>query len=71
MGDEQDRGAVGVADLAQQLQHLGLHGDVERRRRLVGDEQFRLQRQPHGDHGALLHAAGELVRIFARAARAP
>jgi hypothetical protein len=48
-----------------QLQHLGLHGDVERHRRLVRDESS-AQRETHGDHGALLHAAGELVGIFAR-----
>ena len=57
-----------VANLAQQPQHLGLHGDVERRRRLVGDQQLRLEAQAHGDHGALLHAAGKLVRDIPRRA---
>ena len=57
---------MAVADLAQQLQHLRLDGDVERGGRLVGDQQLGLERQAHGDHRALLHAARELVRILAR-----
>ena len=54
---------------AQQVQHLRLDGDVERRRRLVGDQQIRLGGERHGDHDALLHAAGQLERIFAQAPR--
>ena len=42
-----------------------LHRDVERRGRLVGDEQVGLGDQHHGDHDALAHAAGKLVRIGA------
>jgi hypothetical protein len=51
------------ADLVEQLQHLLLHRDVERRDRLVGDQQLGLQRQRAGDADALALAAGELVRI--------
>ncbi len=40
-----------------------LHRDVERRCRLVGDQQFGPGDQHHGDHDALAHAAGDLVRI--------
>ena len=40
-----------------------LHRDVERRGRLVGDQQVRLGDQHHGDHDALAHAARDLVRI--------
>ncbi len=36
--DEQHRHAVLVLQRAQQLEDLRLHGDVERRRRLVGDQ---------------------------------
>ena len=50
-------------ELGEQLQDLRLHGDVERRRRLVGDEEVRLVRERHGDHHALALPAGELVRI--------
>ena len=63
VGDHDERGA-GVADeLAQQLQDLGLDGDVERGRGLVGDEQPRPAGQCDGDERALPHAAGELVRV--------
>ena len=48
-------------------QDLRLHGDVERRRRLVGDQELGLERQAHRDHHALLHAARELVGIVPRA----
>ena len=49
--------------LAQQVEDLRLNGHVERRGRLVGDQQLRLRRERHGDHHALAHAARELVRI--------
>src|SRR5690606_12413309 len=41
---------------------LGLHRHVQRRDRLVADEQLRLERQRPGDRDALALAAGELVR---------
>ena len=46
-----------------QLEDLRLHGDVERRRRLVGDQEIRVVDQRHGDHRPLAHAARELVRV--------
>jgi hypothetical protein len=49
--------------LGQQLEDLRLHGDVERGRRFVGQEQRRLAQQRHGDHHALAHAAREFMRI--------
>ena len=49
----------------QQLQDLRLHGDVERGRRLVGDEQVGAVGERHGDHHALALAARELMRIGA------
>ena len=58
--------------IAQQRQDLRLDGDVERGRRLVGDQQVGLVGERHGDHHALALAAGELVRIGAEAlARRP
>ena len=69
VGDEQDRHAEARLQLLQERQDLRLHGDVERRRRLVCDEQLRLIGERHGDHHALALAAGELVRIGAEAAR--
>ncbi len=47
----------------QQDQHLHLHGRVERRRRLVGEQQARLARQRHRDHRALPQAARQFVRV--------
>ena len=52
-----------VAQVPQQVEDLGLHGDVEGGRRLVGDDEARVQRQRHGDDDALLLAARELVRV--------
>ncbi len=46
----------------EKVEDLRLDGDVERGRRLVGDEQLRIAGDRHGDHDALVHAAGELVR---------
>ena len=63
VGDEQDGAVEPVAEAAQQLQDLGLHGDVEGGRRLVGDEELRVARDRLGDHRALALAAGELVRV--------
>ncbi len=63
VGDHDDRGAEAVPHLAQQVEDLGLHGDVQRGGRLVGHDQLRAQGQRHRDHDALLLAAGELVRV--------
>ena len=52
-----------LLQVAQHVEDLALHDDVERRHRLVGQQQAGFQRQRHGDGGALAHAAGELVRI--------
>jgi hypothetical protein len=61
--DEDERRAGFTSDLLQQREDLRLHRDVEGGRRLVGDEQLGLGRERHGDHDALAHAAGELVRV--------
>ena len=47
----------------RQLEDLRLNGDVERRGRLVGDQQIGLVGERHGDHDALALSAGELMRI--------
>ena len=52
----------------QQIQNLRLDGDVERRGRFIGNQHLRPPGQRHGDHGALFHAAGKLVRVFAESA---
>ena len=63
VGDQHDGRAVLAAEALQQRDDLRLHRDVERRRRLVGDDELRLGAQGQRDHHALAHAAGELVRI--------
>ena len=68
VSDEDHRRAEFLLFLLDQLQNLRLHGDVERRGRLVSNQDIRLGDQRHGDHHALAHAAGELVRIASDAA---
>src|SRR5262249_55718258 len=68
MRDEEHGKIETVADLLEQRQHLGLNRDVERRDRLVSDEDLGLHRERPCDAEAL--AARELVRIAVeRAAR--
>ena len=67
VGDQQHAHATLALDLRQQVQHLRLDGDVERRRRLIGDEQLRPPGERNGNHHALLHATRELKRIVAQA----
>ena len=56
---------------AHHVQHLGLHGHVERGGRLVRDQQGRVERHRHRDHHPLPHPAGELVRIVVDPLRRP
>ena len=67
VADQDDREPAAVAQLEQQPQDLRLHGDVEGRGRLVGDQQLGAAGERGRDHRALAHAAGELVRIGADA----
>ena len=60
--DEQHRQAEPVLQVEQQVDDLRLHRDVERRDRLVGDDQRRIERQRARDADALALAAGERVR---------
>ncbi|MDQ0799271.1 hypothetical protein QF050_000910 [Arthrobacter sp. SLBN-112] len=48
--------------LVQHLEDLGLDGDVQCRRRLIGDQDARVVGDGDRDHDALAHAAGEFVR---------
>ena len=52
--DQQHGHAQLALDVGQQVQHLRLDGHVQRRGRLVGDQQQRLGGQRDGDHDALL-----------------
>ncbi len=53
MRDEHDRHAALALDRAQEVEDLCLRGDVERGRRLVGDEEARIGGKRDRDHRAL------------------
>ena len=61
------------AELGDEIAHLGedlrLDRDVERGRRLVGDDHRRAVQERDRDRDALAHAAGELVRVGVEPAR--
>src|SRR5215467_130065 len=67
VADEQHCHAELLLKIAEELQDLRLDGDVERRRRLVGDQDVRSAGQRHGDHHPLAHAARKLVWVLAEA----
>ena len=63
VGDHDDGVAVLLLHRLHELDDLRLDRDVEGRGRLVGDKDVRVAGERHGDHDALAHAAGELVRV--------
>ena len=65
--DEQHREAELALEFLEQREHLRLHHDVQRGRRLVRDHEVRAARERHRDHDALLLTSRELVRVVARA----
>src|SRR5439155_18811744 len=67
MRDEEHGEAEVTFQRLDLLHDLALDDDVERRRRLVHDNQLRLERERHCDDYPLAHAARELVRVRARA----
>ena len=67
MCDQQDGRAEFVGERGEVVEDLALHRHVECRRRFVGDEQLGFSGETDRDERALLHAAGELVRILRRA----
>ena len=64
VGDHDERRVRLALQVQQQVEDLGLDGRVQRRGGLVRDDHLGAQRQRHRDHGALPHAAGELVRVL-------
>jgi hypothetical protein len=57
--DEQIRHAPLLLQIAQQIDDLRLHRNVQRAHRLVADDQFRFHRQRARDADALALAAAE------------
>ena len=53
------------AQVVDELKNLALDRHVQGRRRLVGDQQPGLAGQGSGDHRALAHATGQLMRVQA------
>ena len=67
VGDEEDGHAELIAEIAKEIENLGLDGDIESGGGFVGNEQFGLTGKGHGDHDALLHSSAELVGIIVEA----
>ena len=66
---DDDGGDVEPAgEVFHKLQDLRLDGDIEGGRRLVRDQHLGIAGEPDGDHDALAHATGELVRVLIEAA---
>ena len=63
VADEENGGAFRPRQLHHQLHDIALDDRVKRRRRLIGDQQSGFQQHDRGQHDALAHAAGKLVRI--------
>ena len=66
VGDEDEREAELLPQVLEELQDLRLDHDVERRRRLVADDDRRVAGKRHRDHRPLAHAARQLVRVRLR-----
>jgi len=69
VADEEDCRLELRLELRDEVEHLRLHRRVEPGGRLVEDQELRILRERHGDHDALLHPAGELMRIARQHAR--
>ncbi|MCZ7676037.1 MAG: hypothetical protein M5U35_09435 [Roseovarius sp.] len=63
VGDQDQRHLVFAAELEDERHDLGLDGDVERGRGLVGDDQLGLGQQRDGDDDALAQPARKFVRV--------
>ena len=63
VGDEEIGDPEFLLQLLQQIEDLGLDGDIERRGRLIGDDQLGLYRQRTRDRQTLSLPAGKFVRI--------
>ena len=64
MGHQDDAHTQFLLELVEQLHDLILDGYVQRGGGLVGQQQLGPGAQGDGNHGALAHAAGELVGIL-------
>ena len=67
MRDHDDRHAQLFLQILHQFQNLRLNGYIQRRGRLIRDQNIRFARQRHGDHHALPHTARKLIGILLQA----
>ena len=64
MGDEKDRGSDFFFQLVHQVEDLCLNRYIQSCSRLIGNQDFRVAHQSHGDHDTLALSAGKLERIL-------
>ena len=64
VGDEQDSGVQFLLQRPQQIENVGLHGHVEGRGGLVGDDHLGVAGKGHGDHHTLPHTTRQLVGVL-------
>jgi hypothetical protein len=69
VADENQRHVVPTADAVEKIEDLALDRDVERSRRLVGNQEVWLAGQCHRNHHTLSHATGKLMRVCGHSAR--
>ena len=63
VADENQPHATLAHQIVEDAEDFVLHRHIEGGGRLIRDEEIGLGHQHHGDHDALTHAAGELMRI--------
>ena len=63
MGDHDQAHAVLGLQADEKIEDLLLDGHIQRRRRLISNQQLRIAGNGDGDHDALALAAGHLVRV--------
>ena len=64
MGNHDDGVAILLLHFLHKLNNLSLNGNVQGSRGLVGYQNIGITGKGHGDHDALTHTAGELVRVL-------
>ena len=64
--DKEIRHRAALLHFLHEVQHLCLHRDVQRTRRLVADHKFRLAAQHAGNRNTLTLTARKLMRILAK-----
>ena len=62
--DQQNRCARILFEPVDKFQNLGLNGNIQGSRRLIGNDQFGVAGKRHGNHDSLAHSAAHLMRIF-------